>query len=152
MGENKHSLLHFLTVPLLLFVGILLFDFFLGLGEIDTAFKRFANALLTSYTLASGAMLGAMFFYADSRNRPLSPLMGMLFATFVGAVLMLFTLSYSDLLLEGNGSMQAQFFSNVVHLLVVFSAICAAVGLNVGLLMSFISAKAPRLLPWDEEE
>jgi RsiW-degrading membrane proteinase PrsW (M82 family) len=152
MNEKRHSLVQLLVIPLLLLSVMLIFDLILGLGEVSTAFKRFANALLTSYTLGSGAMLGAMFFYADSRNKPLSPLIGMLFATFLGAVLMLFALSYSDLLLEGNGSMQAQFFSNVVHLLVVTSAICAAFGLNAGLLMSFISGQPPRTMPWDDEE
>lgn len=141
-----------LIPPLALFGGILILNSVLGLGEIDTAFKRFANAILTSYILAAGALFGAMFFYADSRNRPAAPLIGMLVATGLGALLMLGLLSQGDLLLEDNGSMQAQFLSNVVHLLVVSTAILSATGLVAGLAMSFITATPPKAIPWQEEE
>ena len=122
--ENGKGTWALVLAPTLIFlVLILVIDSILGLGEVSNAFKRFANAFLTAYTLTAGALFGAMFFYADSRNRPLAPLFGMLTATLVGAGIIFLFLSQSDLLMEQSSSMQAQFFSNIVHLAVVMVAL-----------------------------
>ena len=65
-----------------------------GLGDIGESFKRFANSLLTSFTVASALLAVAMLFYADSRDRPLSPVMAMLAMATVGAALTLGVVSF----------------------------------------------------------
>ena len=52
--------------------------------DTSDSFTRFANAILTSYTLGSLVLLGNLFFYADSRKRPLAPLFGMVLAVLIG--------------------------------------------------------------------
>ena len=63
-------LLLILAIEITLSSGIQSFDR-------DVTFTRFANATLTAYTLCSIALLGNLFFYGESRNRPLAPLVGM---------------------------------------------------------------------------
>ena len=150
--DNGKGTWALVLAPTLIFlVLILVINAVLGLGEVSNAFKRFANAFLTAYTLTAGALFGAMFFYADSRNRPLAPLFGMLTATLVGAGIIFLFLSQSDLLMEQSSSMQAQFFSNIVHLAVVFLALVTAAGLLVGITMAHITGNPPRRLPWPVE-
>ncbi len=150
--DNGKGTWALVLAPTLIFlVLILVIDSILGLGEVSNAFKRFANAFLTAYTLTAGALFGAMFFYADSRNRPLSPLFGMLAATSVGAGMIFLFLSQSNLLMEQSTSMQAQFFSNIVHLAVVFLALVTALGLLTGITMAHITGNPPRRLPWPVE-
>ncbi len=120
----------------LLILVIILF----GLGDIGESFKRFANSLLTSFTVASALLAVAMLFYADSRDRPLSPVMAMLAMATVGAALTLGVLSFrGDLLLESNGSAMAQILYNVVQLLVISSALFIALGLVIGTAFAIIT-------------
>lgn len=150
--DNGKGTWALVLAPTLIFlVLILVIDSILGLGEVSNAFKRFANAFLTAYTLTAGALFGAMFFYADSRNRPFAPLFGMLAATLVGVGIIFLFLSQSDLLMEQSSSMQAQFFSNIVHLAVVFLALATAAGLLAGITMAHITGNPPRRLPWPVE-
>jgi RsiW-degrading membrane proteinase PrsW (M82 family) len=149
--DNSRKTWILVLLPTVIFlVVILVTNVVLGLGEVSNAFKRFANAFLTAYTLTAGAFFGAMFFYADSRNRPLAPLFGMLVATLVGALIMVAFLSQGELLMENNSSMQAQFFSNIVHLAIVFTALLTAIGLLGGITMAHITGNPPRQLPWPE--
>ena len=148
VDNGKGTWVLVLTPTLIFLILILIIDSVLGLGEVSNAFKRFANAFLTAYTLTAGALFGAMFFYADSRNRPLAPLFGMLVATSVGAGMIFLFLSQSDLLMEQSTSIQAQFFSNIVHLTVVFLALVSASGLLAGITMAHITGNPPRRLPW----
>ena len=48
-------------------------------------------------------------------------------------------------------SMQAQFFSNIIHLTVVFLALVTASGLLAGITMAHITGNPPRRLPWPVE-
>lgn len=114
--------------PLLL----MLIAVFLGDDITNQAFKRFANAVITGYTFSAGLLLVNMFFYADSRQRPLAPLFGMLFATLCGALITLWLLSQGDLLLEENGSARAQALSNLVRILVSSMALIMALAVSVG--------------------
>ena len=154
--ENGKSAWALIILPAIMLLAIIMItNAMIGLGEVSNFSKRFANAFLTSYTLTAGVFFGAMFFYADSRNRPLSPLFGMLTATLIGAVMLFLFLSQGELLMENNGSMQAQFFSNIVHLAVVFTAIMTASGLLIGIAMSHITGNSSSELVWpttSEEE
>ena len=148
---RRPSKLELLAPSIILISILMLLELILGLGDVDDAFKRFANAILTSFTVASGILFGAMIFYADSRNRPLAPIFAMLFSTSVGAIITLVLLNQGNLLLENNGDMWAQFLSNLVQLLVAFSALlisCIFVG---GLTFAFITGRAPKTI-FDEEE
>ena len=59
------------VMPLLLILAI---DISISSGiqgyDSEIAFTRFANATLTAYTLCSLVLLGNLFFYGESRNRP----------------------------------------------------------------------------------
>ena len=151
-SESSKSSWFLVLLPALILLAIIIIIYAtIGLEDANDVFKRFANAFLTSYTLTAGVFFGAMFFYADSRNRPLAPLFGMLVATLVGAAMIFALLSQSNLLMENNGSMQAQFFSNIVHLAVVFTAILTAAGLLLGITMANITGNTPKELPWPKE-
>lgn len=130
-----------LLLPILVSVALLLLVVILfGLGDIGESFKRFANSLLTSFSVASALLAVAMISYADSRDRPLAPIMAMFAMAAVGALLTLGILSFrGDLLLEGNGSAAAQILYNIVHLLVIFSALIVAGGLVLGTAFAIIT-------------
>ncbi len=121
----------------------------IGTGN-EGAFIRFANATLTAYTLTSFCLLGALFFYADSRHRPLSPLVGMILATSVGAGLGWLMLSQGDILMENTSSPQAQAFTNVVHLLVIGAAMAYSLLLIIGLMLTVVTFER-RVMDWEEE-
>ncbi|MBT5254888.1 MAG: hypothetical protein HOL72_03900 [Euryarchaeota archaeon] len=136
-----------ISVPplLLMIIAALLGD---DIGS--QAFKRFGNALITGYTFCAGILSINMFFYADSRKRPLAPLFGMLFATLFGAMVTLWLLSQGDLLLEENGSAMAQAFSNLVRILVSTLAMGMAVIITVGGVFVAITSRPKRKL-FEEE-
>ena len=136
-----------ISVPplLLMIIAALLGD---DIGS--QAFKRFGNALITGYTFCAGILSINMFFYADSRKRPLAPLFGMLFATLFGAMVTLWLLSQGDLLLEENGSAMAQAFSNLVRILVSSMAMMMAVVISVGGVFVAITSRPKRKL-FEEE-
>ena len=132
----------------LLMLVVLMF----GLGDVEDSFKRFANALLTSFSATAAILAVAMWSYADSREKPLSAVIAMLAMAAVGAILTIALLSYgSDLLLEANGSALAQILYNIVQLLVIISALVIAGGLVLGIAFALLSKRSVSSL-FDEEE
>tara|TARA_B110000438_G_scaffold16226_1_gene15247 strand:- start:6829 stop:7281 length:453 start_codon:yes stop_codon:yes gene_type:complete len=132
--------------PLLLMIIAVI----LGDDITSQSFKRFANALITGYTFGAGLLFINMFFYADSRHRPLAPLFGMMLATIFGSMITLWLLSQGDLLLEENGSVRAQALSNVVRILVSLLALIMAVAVAVGGTFVAITSRPKRKL-FEEE-
>lgn len=118
----------------------------------DEAFTRFANATLTSYTLLSLLLLGNLFFYGESRNRPLAPLVGMFCASLLGVAATFFFINQGPMLLEDNGSAQAQAIYNIVHTLVSAGAVAFAVCVSLGSMFSAITSQKRRINFTFEEE
>ncbi len=141
-----------LVIPMISCLALLMLVVFLfGVGGVEESFKRFANALLTSFSVVSALLAIAMFSYADSRERPLAPVFTMLAISVVGAILSFGTLSVGgDLLLESNGSAMAQILYNVVQLLVVTSALFIAGGLVLGTAFAIITRSVERTI-FEEE-
>ena len=120
-------------------------------GYHSESFKRFGNALLTSYVVMGMILLGNLFFYADSRHRPLAPLVGMVVAIGVGVLISWALVSNDDLLLESNSGLRAQMLSNIVHLLVSTTAMLLAALLAIGATFAMITGRERRVL-FEEEE
>lgn len=135
-------------LPILILVTI---DVSIGGTSHPESFKRFGNAVLTSYVLMGMLLLGNLFFYADSRHRPMAPLVGMLFAIAVGIGISYLLISNDDLLLEANSGMRAQMLSNIVHLLVSGTAMLLAALLAIGTTFTMITGRKRRVL-FEEEE
>ena len=115
------------------------------------SFKRFGNALLTSYVIMGVILLGNLFFYADSRHRPFAPLVGMLVAIGIGVLISWALVSNDDLLLEANSGLRSQMLSNIVHLLVSAAAMLLAALLAFGATFAMITGRERRGL-FEEEE
>ena len=115
------------------------------------SFKRFGNALLTSYVIMGVILLGNLFFYADSRHRPFAPLVGMLVAIGIGVLISWALVSNDDLLLEANSGLRSQMLSNIVHLLVSTAAMLLAALLAFGATFAMITGRERRVL-FEEEE
>ncbi len=135
-------------LPILVLVAIVVS---LGGEYPPEAFKRFGNALLTSYVVMGVLLLGNLFFYADSRHRPFAPFVGMMVAIAVGILVTWSLVSYDDLLLEANSGMRAQVLSNVVRLLVSGTAMLLASILAIGLTFAAITGRKRRVLFLEEE-
>jgi len=135
-------------LPILVLVAI---DVSMGGGFVDEDFKRFGNALLTSYVVMGVLLMGNLFFYADSRHRPLAPFVGMMFAIAVGVSITWALVSNDDLLLEANSGMRSQVMSNIVHLLVSGTAMALAALLAVGATFAAITGR-PKMVLFEEEE
>ena len=135
-------------LPILVLVAI---DVSMGGGFADEDFKRFGNALLTSYVVMGILLMGNLFFYADSRHRPLAPFVGMLLAIGVGAIITWALVSNDDLLLEANSGLRSQVLSNIVHLLVSGTAMALAALLAVGATFAAITGR-PKMVLFEEEE
>ncbi len=135
-------------LPVLVLVTI---NLSLGDGYHPESFKRFGNALLTSYVLMGVILLGNLFFYADSRHRPFAPLVGMLVAIGIGVLISWALVSNDDLLLEANSGLRAQMLSNIVHLLVSIAAMLLAALLAIGATFAMITGRERRVL-FEEEE
>ena len=116
-------------LPILVLVAI---DISLGDDIHPESFKRFGNAVLTSYVMMGIILMGNLFFYADSRHRPMAPFIGMMFAVGVGVLISWALVSYQDLLLEANSGLRSQMLSNIVHLLVSGTAMLLASILALG--------------------
>ena len=114
------------------------------------SFKRFGNAVLTSYIVAGLILIGNLFFYADSRHRPSAPFVGMIFALAIGILISWALISQDDLLLEANSGLRAQMLSNVVHLLVSGTAMLVASLLAVGFTFAAITGRERSIL-FEEE-
>ncbi len=137
-------LLAFLLPPLfILALDITFYGSFKGIDS-GVTFTRFANATLTAYTLCSLFLLGNLFFYGESRNRPLAPLVGMIFATLLGILSTWFFIGQGPMLLEDNGSVRAQAIYNIVHMFVSSGAIFLAVCVALGVTFSAITSQKPR--------
>ena len=115
------------------------------------SFKRFGNALLTSYVLMGVILLLNLFFYADSRHRPFAPLVGMFVAIGIGVLISWALVSNDDLLLEANSGLRSQMLSNIVHLLVSAAAMLLAALLAFGATFAMITGRERRVL-FEEEE
>lgn len=114
------------------------------------SFKRFGNAVLTSYIVVGLILIGNLFFYADSRHRPSAPFVGMIFALAIGILIAWALISQDDLLLEANSGLRAQMLSNVVHLLVSGTAMLVASLLAVGFTFAAITGRERSVL-FEEE-
>ena len=123
----------------------------IGYSSHPESFKRFGNALLTSYVLMGVVLLGNLFFYADSRHRPFAPLVGMLVAIGIGVLISWALVSNDDLLLEANSGLRSQMLSNIVHLLVSTAAMLLAALLAFGATFAMITGRERRVL-FEEEE
>lgn len=149
-SNRRWPLLVFPMLGCLLILMLVLFLF--GLGDVSESFKRFTNALLTSFSVSAAVLAIAMWSYADSRERPMAPIFAISLMTIVGGVLTFSGLSFAgDLMLEANGTPMAQILYNIVQLLVIVSAIAIAGGLVLGTAFSLITARKPEPL-FDEEE
>ena len=115
------------------------------------SFKRFGNAILTSYVLMGVILIGNLFFYADSRHRPFAPFVGMMFAIAIGILIAWALISNDDLLLEANSGLRSQMLSNVVHMLVSGTAMLLAAVLAIGATFAMITGRERRVL-FEEEE
>ena len=135
-------------LPILVLVAI---DISLGDDIHPESFKRFGNAVLTSYVMMGIILMGNLFFYADSRHRPMAPLIGMMFAVGVGVLISWALVSYQDLLLEANSGLRSQMLSNIVHLLVSGTAMLLASILALGATFATITGRERRVL-FEEEE
>ena len=147
-GSSWKLLVLAASLPILVLVAI---NVSLGDDFHPDSFKRFGNALLTSYVVVGILLIGNLFFYADSRHRPLAPLVGMVFALSVGLLISWILISYENLLLEANSGLRAQMLSNVVRLLVSVTAMGLASILAIGTTFALITGRARRELFFEEE-
>ena len=134
-------------LPILTLVAI---DVSLNNNFHPESFKRFGNAVLTSYIIMGFILIGNLFFYADSRHRPSAPFVGMIFALAIGILIAWALISQDDLLLEANSGLRAQMLSNVVHLLVSGTAMMVASILAIGYTFAAITGRERRIL-FEEE-
>ena len=143
MVDNKPSskvVMIGLLFPVILIVAI---DYSMN-GEIanfgmDDLNPRIANSALTAFILCSTFLLGNMFFYGESRKRPLAPLFGMGIAVMVGVFATIFFINQGPMLLEGNGSVRAQLVYNISHTIVSIIALTFSVLITLGVLFSTIT-------------
>ena len=147
-GSSWKLLVLAASLPILVLVAIIVS---LGDDFHPDSFKRFGNALLTSYVVVGILLIGNLFFYADSRHRPLAPLVGMVFALSVGLLISWILISYENLLLEANSGLRAQMLSNVVRLLVSVTAMGLASILAIGTTFALITGRPRRELFFEEE-
>ncbi|MEC8257592.1 MAG: hypothetical protein VXZ94_00210 [Candidatus Thermoplasmatota archaeon] len=149
MVDNKPSskvVLIGLLFPVILIVAI---DYSMN-GEIadfgmDDLNPRIANSALTAFILCSTFLLGNMFFYGESRKRPLAPLFGMGIAVIVGVFATIFFINQGPMLLEGNGSVRAQLVYNISHTIVSIIALIFSVLITLGVLFSTITHSPPKI-------
>ena len=147
-GSSWKLLVLAASLPVLVLVAI---NVSLGDDFHPDSFKRFGNALLTSYVVVGILLIGNLFFYADSRHRPFAPLVGMVFALSVGLLISWILISYQNLLLEANSGLRAQMLSNVVRLLVSVTAMGLASILAIGTTFALITGRPRRELFLEEE-
>jgi lipoprotein signal peptidase len=140
----RMMILAFLLPPLLILaIDMTFFDDFKPIDS-GVSFARFTNATLTAYTLCSLFLLGNLFFYGESRNRPWAPLVGMVMATALGVLATVFFIGQGSMLLEDNGSVRAQAIYNIVHMFVSSGAILMAFSVALGVTFSAITSQKQR--------
>ena len=121
---------------------------------IDDLNPRIANSALTAFILASTVLLGNMFFYGESRNRPLAPIFAMIIAVSVGVLATIFFINQGPMLLEGNGSVRAQLVYNIAHTIVSITALILSLLIAIGLLFSALTHSPSKFSKsyWSVEE
>tara|TARA_B100000927_G_scaffold190844_1_gene153891 strand:+ start:1486 stop:1968 length:483 start_codon:yes stop_codon:yes gene_type:complete len=107
-----------------------------GIEELN---PRIANSALTAFILFSTFLLGNMFFYGESRNRPLAPIFSMAIAVMVGILATIFFINQGPMLLEGNGSVRAQLVYNIAHTIVSIIALSVSGLVTLGMMFSAIT-------------
>ena len=106
---------------------------------IDELNPRIANSALSAFILFSTLLLGNMFFYGESRNRPLAPIFSMAIAVMVGILATIFFINQGPMLLEGNGSVRAQLVYNIAHTIVSIIALSVSGLVTLGMMFSAIT-------------
>jgi len=112
---------------------------------IDDLNPRIANSVLTSFILVSTFLLGNMFFYGESRKRPLAPIFGMIIAVLIGVFATIFFINQGPMLLEGNGSVRAQLVYNIGHTIVSILALTLSLIITLGILFSTITHSSSKI-------
>ena len=143
MGETKKTSLKLVVSGLFFPIALILaIDYsmhgFPGLST-DIINPRIANSTLTAFILCSSFLLGNMYFYGESRNRPLAPLFSMILAILVGFGATIFFIKQGEMLLEDNGSVIAQLVYNISHTIVSIFAVLLAFGVAIGILFSSLT-------------
>ena len=100
-------------------------------ADVSRGFARFANAFLTTYTLASIFFIVNMFRYSKSRDEPNAPWVSMSYAAALGILASILLTSQGGLLLEDNSGSRAQILTNVVHFIVTGSAVFISVAIMI---------------------
>ncbi len=108
----------------------------------DAPFKRFANSILTSYSVVTLFLIANMVFYADSRHKPMSPVVGMLLSLIAGSFVAYLLFSTGEVMFEQNASIRAQVFSNIVQLLVTLLSVISAGLIVIGVGFSYMMNKS----------
>ena len=121
---------------------------------IDDLNPRVANSALTAFILASTVLLGNMFFYGESRNRPLAPIFAMIIAVSVGVLATIFFINQGPMLLEDNGSVRAQLVYNIAHTIVSITGLILSLLISIGLLFSALTHSPSKFTKsyWSVEE
>lgn len=143
MAEGKKTSLRLVISGLLFPIALILaIDYSMhGFPDLsmDNINPRIANSTLTAFILGSTFLLGNMYFYGESRDRPLAPLFAMVIAILVGFGTTIFFIEQGDILLEDNGSIIAQLVYNISHTIVSIFALMLAFGIAIGILFSSLT-------------
>ena len=108
----------------------------------DAPFKRFANSILTSYSVVTLFLIANMVFYADSRHKPMSPVVGMVLSLIAGSFVAYLLFSTGEVMFEQNTSIRAQVFSNIVQLSVTLLSVISAGLIVIGVGFSYMMNKS----------
>ena len=108
----------------------------------DAPFKRFANSILTSYSVVTLFLIANMVFYADSRHKPMSPVVGMVLSLIAGSFVAYLLFSTGEVMFEQNASIRAQVFSNIVQLSVTLLSVISAGLIVIGVGFSYMMNKS----------
>ena len=133
-----------LSAIVALFILPVIMIFVVGLSlpeQGDAPFKRFANSLLTSYSVVTLFLIANMVFYADSRHKPMSPIVGMFLSLIAGFGVAYLIFSSGEIMYEQNSTFRAQIFSNIVRLVVTLASVLSAALIVVGVGFSFMMNK-----------
>ena len=110
-------------------------------ADASRGFARFANAFLTTYTLASMFFIINMFRYSKSRREPNAPWISMTYAAALGILASVLLTSQGGLLLEDNSGSRAQILTNVVHFLVTGTAAIVSVAIMIFIVFVNITSR-----------
>ena len=150
-GSSGRSLVRLSAHVVLPMVGAVTLVSMLSGGFADGALVRFANALLTAFTLVSFVLLLTLVVYGDARKRPIAPLLGMCLSVALRVGLTVFFLSQGELLMEDNGSVRAQALSNIVRFGTTMIALAMAAVIVFGTLFSSLMSGPKRAVHFEEE-